>query len=171
MNAVEFSNDVAQAECCQVLQAAPLPIQEAVIAQDPFDGPFVKFEMEVLENLFADSRARQIRLGSLVDDVADEIRGEFIGFCLAPRFVDQAWQTLFAKSLQGPVEGFPRIAELPADPGDEAPLMAMGAQHLVFNLTPILRLKEIGALKQIRLDAFFGMSHGIPIFYSHNDIP
>ena len=99
----------------------------------------------------------------MVDDVADEIRGDFIGFCLAPRFVDQAGQTLFAKSLQGSVEGFPRISELAADPGDEASLMAMSAQHLVFELAAILSLKEIGALEQMRLDGFFGMSHGIPI--------
>ena len=58
VNAVKFSNDVAQAECCQVPQAAPLTIQEAVIAQYPFDGSFVKLEMEVFEDLLSDGRAR-----------------------------------------------------------------------------------------------------------------
>jgi hypothetical protein len=164
MDAVEFCDDLSQAERRQVLQCAPLlPAPEAVMAEYPFNGSLMKLEVELFEDLLGDGCAGQIEFGSLVDDVTDELRGDLVGLFLPPGFVHQAGEAFSAKALQGLIESFPRVPELTTDPSDETSLMAMSAQHLVLDLAAIVWFEEVGLLKQMRLDGFLGMFHGGPL--------
>jgi len=171
MNAVKFCDDVSQAEGSQVLQAAPfLAAPEAVIAEYPFNGSLVELKVEFLKDLLGDGRAGEIEFGPLVDDVTDELRGDLVGLFLPPGFVHQTGKTLPAKGLQCLVKGLPRVAELTADPSDELSLVAMGAQHLIFDLAAIVGHEEVRLLEQIRLDGFFGVFHGGPLDNGVTDI-
>jgi hypothetical protein len=164
MNAIEFRDDVSQAEGSQVFQDAPfLAVPEAVIAEYPFNGSFVELKVEFLKDLLGDGCAGQIEFGSLVDDVTDDFRSNLVGFFLASEFIHQTVEAFSAKGLQGLVKGLPRVAEFTADPSDETSLVAMGAQHLIFDLGAVLGLEEIRVMEQMRLDGFFGMFHGGPL--------
>jgi hypothetical protein len=124
------------------------------VAQDSFNGSLMQFHFELIEDQVSDGRSREVKLGSLIDDVADDLRSKLVRLCFTFGFFHQACQAFLSKGLQGLVEGFTTIAEFSTDPSDKALVVAVSPKHLVLYLCPILGLKEIGVNKQLRLDSF-----------------
>jgi hypothetical protein len=143
-----------------------LALQYPVVPEDPFYGSLMEFQVKTVEHFFSNCRSRQTELGPLVDDVANDLRGYLVGFGFTFRLVCQACEAFSMKGFHGLVEGLPGVAELLAHLGNEASLMAVSAKHLVFDLAPVMGLKEIRVMKQCRLDSFAGSLHGRSLSFS-----
>jgi len=148
-----------------------LAIQCAVVPEDPFYGSFVEFYFKTVKNLFSDCRSRQTELGSLVDDIANDLRGYFVRFCFPFRFICQTCQALCAKGFQGLVEGLTGIAEFFTDSGDEASFMAVSSKHLILDLTSIMGPKKRGFVEQWGPDNFRAFLHAGHSSFLTSSIP
>jgi len=160
---VEFLDHTADGKGRQIPQTAILlKIEDPVMGQDSFNGPFMKGEFENFADQLRDGSPREGELCSLIDDEPDDFRSDLIRLSFPHGFRGKAGEALGAESLQGLIKGFSGVTELSAGFRNETTFVAMGAKHLILDLRFIGGVEKIGLLKQIGLDGFIWMLHGIP---------
>lgn len=84
---VEFFDHAADGKGRQIPQTAILlKIENPVVGQDSFDGPFVKVEFENFADQLRDGSPREAELRSLIDNESDDFRSDFIRLGFPHRF-------------------------------------------------------------------------------------
>ena len=120
-----------------------------MIGKDSLDSPFVKSKVKSLVYLCSDGCPGEAKFGSLVDNEANDLRGNLVGFFLPCRFAGQACEPLSPESLQSLIEGFSGVTEFSTDSSNEALLIAVCAEHFVLDLGGVPGVEKIGGLEQI----------------------
>jgi len=126
-----------------------LQIEDSVVGQNPLDSPLVKSEVEDLAYLCANGGPRQAEFGPLIDHETDDLRGDFVGLGLTSSFADQSGEPPGTECIEGLIERFPGVAELPADPCDEALVVAVSSKHLILDLGGVPGVEEARVPEQI----------------------
>ena len=124
------------------------------MGQYSFYGSLVKLDLEDLPHLLVDGGPGEAVLGPLVDNEADDFRGNLVRLGLASGFSDQSGYSVGVECLEGQVEGLSGVAEFSADPGYESMVMAVSPEHFIFDLTRVLGVEEIRTLEQWGFDVF-----------------
>lgn len=130
------------------------------MGQYSLDGSLVKRNVKDIPDLLRDGSAREPLPGSLINNEADDLGGNFIGFGFASGFADQSGEALRAECIEGLVERFSGVAEFCTYPGKESMLMAVCPKHLVYDLGRVFRIEEVGDVEQFGFDRFWLMLHG-----------
>jgi len=146
------------------LKPLSLGLEDPVVPEDPFYGSFMEFYLKNLKDFFSNCCPGEAELGSLVNDVAYNLRGYLIRFGFAFGLVYKTCETFFTKGFKGLIKGFPGIPEFFTDSGNKTAFMAVSPKHLILYLAPIMRLKESRLSEQIRPDIFGSFFHRTPSY-------